>query len=267
MTADEVSGATPIPDGWKICRLGPLTSMGPQEARSTPYRFRGQDYPCASNRHWSYDPSPGAEMDKLAQLGRIRPSGRSLASVLLFDDNPMSDLDNVWLDTGTGSFTEEQVYVVQTANKVVQRCVLMTTDPGDLVLDPTCGSGTTAVVAEQWGRRWVTVDTSRVALALARQRLMAARFPYYLLADSAEGRNKLGALGNADLPPTQVGEDIRQGFVYKRVPHVTLKSIATNPDLVGGMSGAEVDAAIARHAELESLFDRPYEDKKKIRVA
>jgi adenine-specific DNA-methyltransferase len=113
-------------------------------------------------------PKPGEEMDKLARIGRLRLGGDGLRSVLLLDDNPTTPLDNIWLDTGTGSFTEPQVYVVQTANKVIQRCILMATDPGDLVLDPTCGSGTTAYVAEQWGRRWITIDTSRVALALAR---------------------------------------------------------------------------------------------------
>src|SRR5438445_621605 len=137
-------------------------------------------------------------------------------------------------DTQTGAFTEEKVYVVQTSTKVIQRCILMTTDPGDLVLDPTCGSGTTAYVEEQWGRRWITIDTSRVALALARTRLMAARFPYYLLADSPEGRKKEREVTGQALATSAAGgfeQDIRKGFVYKRVPHVTLKSIANNPDI------------------------------------
>lgn len=206
-------------------------------------------------------------MDRLGALKRVRISGKSLASVLLYRDNPMSDLDNVWLDTGTGSFTDDQVYVVQTANKVVQRCLLMTTDPGDLVLDPTSGSGTNAYVAEQWGRRWITIDTSRVALALARQRLMGARFPYYLLADSADGRAKESQLSAMPFPPAENGNDIRHGFVYERVQHITLKSIATNPDIVEGMSREEIEAAIRRHAEFELLYDKPYEDKKKVRVS
>src|SRR3546814_1574956 len=108
--------------------------------------------------------------------------------------------------------------------------MLMCTDPGDLVLDPTWWSGTTAFVAEQWGRRWITIDTSRVALALARQRLMGARFPYYLLVDSAEGRAKESALSATPLPPATPTGDIRHGFVYERVQHITLKSIANNPD-------------------------------------
>jgi adenine-specific DNA-methyltransferase len=145
--------------------------------------------------------------------------------------------------------------------------MLMTTDPGDLVLDPTCGSGTTAYVAEQWGRRWITIDTSRVALALARTRLMTAKFPYYLLADSAEGAQKEAEL--AGHPPATTNghtNDVRRGFVYKRVPHITLKSIAQNPDIREGMSRDEIDAAIARHSESELLVDQPYTDGKKVRV-
>ena len=161
----------------------------------------------------------------------------------------------------------DKIYVVQTNTKVIERCMLMTTDPGDLVLDPTCGSGTTAYVAEQWGRRWITIDTSRVALALARQRLMGARFPYYLLADSAEGREKESELSGTPLPPAEVTNDIRHGFVYERVQHITLKSIANNPDIKEGMSREEIDAAIRRHAEFELLYDKPYEDKKKVRVS
>ena len=142
----------------------------------------------------------------------------------------------------------------------------MTTDPGDLVLDPTCGSGTTAYVAEQWGRRWITIDTSRVALALARTRLMAAKYPYYLIADTPEGQRREADLTGA--PPIGSTEgDIRKGFVYERVPHVTLKSIAQNPEIREGMARAEIDAAIARNADTEILFDRPYLDNKIVRVA
>jgi adenine-specific DNA-methyltransferase len=142
----------------------------------------------------------------------------------------------------------------------------MTTDPGDLVLDPTCGSGTTAHVAEQWGRRWITIDTSRVALALARTRLMAARFPYYLLADSPEGVTKEAELTGHFPAERKTDGDIKKGFVYKRVPHVTLKSIANNPDIKEGMTREQIDAAIARHADTETLYDQPYEDNKRIRV-
>jgi len=231
MTPQQLSGAASIPDGWRIGRPGPTTSQGPQAKRSGSYRFRGRDYPCSSGRHWSYDPSEGAEMDRLARLNRIRSAGVGLATALLADDNPSTVVDNIWLDTGTGSFTEDQVYVVQTAQKAVQRCILMTTDPGDLVLDPTCGSGTTAYVAEQWGRRWITIDTSRVALALARARIMGARYPWYLLADSREGQIKEGEVTRSVPADAPTYGRIRQGFVYKRVPHITLKSIANNAEI------------------------------------
>jgi len=143
----------------------------------------------------------------------------------------------------------------------------MPTDPGDLVLDLTCGSGTTAYVAEQWGRRWITVDTSRVALALARTRLMGAKYPYFLLADSPEGVNKEAEVTGKIPPEYKTDGDIRRGFVYKRVPHVTLKSIANNPDIKEGMTREEIDAAVQRHADTEMLFDKPYEDNKRIRVS
>jgi adenine-specific DNA-methyltransferase len=142
----------------------------------------------------------------------------------------------------------------------------MTTDPGDLVLDPTCGSGTAAYVAEQWGRRWITIDTSRVALALARTRLMAAKFPYYFLADSPEGIKKQAEITGRTPPLYKTEGDIRKGFVYKRVPHVTLKSIANNPDIKEGMTRQEIEAAIARYAETETIYDQPYKDDKRIRV-
>jgi adenine-specific DNA-methyltransferase len=167
----------------------------------------------------------------------------------------------------------DKVYVVQTSVKIAERAIIMTTDPGDLVLDPTCGSGTTAHVAEQWGRRWITCDTSRVALALARTRLMAAKYPYYYLADNypqitpnstdADIKDNLRKSAKSTDNPLA---DIKKGFVYKRVPHVTLKSIANNPDIHEGMTRTEIDAAIARHAESETLFDQPYEDNKRVRV-
>ena len=161
---------------------------------------------------------------------------------------------------------QDLVYVVQTNTKIVERCLLMTTDTGDLVLDPTCGGGTTAYVAEQWGRRWITIDTSRVAIALARTRLMAARFPYYLLADSTEGIKKESELTGRIPPEYKIEGDIKKGFVYKKVPHVTLKSIANNPDIKEGMTRQEINTVIARYAETETLYDQPYEDNKRIRV-
>ena len=143
----------------------------------------------------------------------------------------------------------------------------MTTDPGDLVLDPTCGSGTTAAVAEKWGRRWITTDTSRVATALARTRLMAARHPAFLLVDTPEGERKESELTGRAPTGESAGRNVRKGFVYRRVPHVTLKSIAQNPEIREGMSREEIDDAITRHSEQELLLDQPYENPKAVRVA
>ena len=206
-------------------------------------------------------------MDRLVAAQRVMPVGKTLTYVRYFDDFPAFPFSNLWDDTVTSGFSDPKVYVVQTNAKVIERCLLMCTDPGDLVLDPTCGSGTTAYVAEQWGRRWITIDTSRVALALARQRVMGARFPYYIKADSPEGRAKEQEITGKLLPPAETRGDIKQGFVYERVQHITLKSIANNPDIVEGMSREEIDAAIKRHADFEVLYDRPYEDRGKVRVA
>ncbi len=226
--------------------------------------------------------------------------------------------DNVWNDTIIGSFSQK-TYVVQTGAKIISRCILMATDPGDLVLDPTCGSGTTAYVAEQWGRRWITVDTSRVSLALARTRIMGARYPYYLLADSKNGLDKEAEITHTVPSTKSTREDIQQGFVYERVPHIMLKSIANNVEIdviwdkyqerleplrenlnkqlkqnwqeweiprntddewsaeakilhkdwwdnrIARQKG--IDASIAAKADFEYLYDKPYEDKKKVRVA
>ena len=152
--------------------------------------------------------------------------------VRFMDDLGVFPLVNSWSDTvGQNQFAGSKTYVVQTAIPVPQRCILMTTDPGDLVLDPTCGSGTSAYVAEQWGRRWITIDTSRVALALARMRIMGARYPYYLLADSPEGRAKEAQLSRKDTLDSATYGDVRQGFVYERVPHITLGDIANNAEI------------------------------------
>jgi adenine-specific DNA-methyltransferase len=206
-------------------------------------------------------------MEILKDAGRLIASGNTLGFLRYLDDFPAFPLTNLWDDTTTAGFGDPKLYVVQTNTKIIQRCMLMCTDPGDLVLDPTCGSGTTAYVAEQWGRRWIIIDTSRVALALARQRLMGARFPWYLLADSMEGRRREGELSGLSLPPAEVTNDIRHGFVYERVQHVTLKSIANNPDIRGGMSRNQIDAAIRRHTEYELLYDKPCEDGKRVRVS
>jgi adenine-specific DNA-methyltransferase len=208
----------------QIYRIDQLTSQ--TQAATTKYsaHFEGESYP-VGKRQWA---TPPRGMDRLQKARRVIVSGSSLAYVRLLSDYVAVPLRNIWMDTGTGSFTDPKVYVVQSGTKAVQRCILMATDPGDLVLDPTCGSGTTAYVAEQWGRRWITIDTSRVALALARTRLMAARYPWYLLADSREGHTKEAELTRRVPADTLTHNDLRQGFVYERVPHITLKSIANN---------------------------------------
>ncbi len=202
-------------------------------------------------------------MNRLVAAGRVKPSGSTLRYVRHVDDFPVVPLNDRWDSVQLGT---SLTYVVETSTKVIERCLLATTDPGDLVLDPTCGSGTTAYVSEQWGRRWITCDTSRVALALARTRLMSAKYLYYLLADSPDGVKKEAELTGKMPPEYRTDNDIRKGFVYKHVPHVTLKSIANNPDIKDGMMRDEIDAAIARHAETETLYDQPYEDNKRIRV-
>jgi adenine-specific DNA-methyltransferase len=258
-----------LPSGSRVLRYQILTSQGLGRAKGEgaaswfPVTLGGRDYRPSLQARWKTNE---AGMTRLLNANRIAPVGNSLNYVRYHDDFPAYPLNNIWDDTQSGSGMDK-LYVVQTNSKVIQRCVLMTTDPGDLVLDPTCGSGATAHVAEQWGRRWITIDTSRVALALARQRIMGARHPYYLLADSDTGRLKESELSAAPFPPAEVRNDIRHGFVCERVKHVTLKSIANNPDIVEGMSRAEIDAAITRHAEFELLYDKPYEDKKRIRVA
>ena len=161
--------------------------------------------------------------------GRLIPRGESISYLRKLNGFPVVPSNNIWLDTRWGFDAQDKKYVVETNTKILVRTVLMSTDPGDLVLDPTCGSGATAFVAEQWGRRWITIDTSRVALALARTRLMSARYPYHLLADSPEGIKKEAEVTGQEPPNYATAKDIRKGFVYKRVPDVTLKSIANNP--------------------------------------
>jgi adenine-specific DNA-methyltransferase len=202
---------------------------------------------------------------RLINANRIELSGNTLNYVRYLSDFPAFPITNVWNDVGS-SVGGDKIYVVQTGIKIIERCLLMATDPGDLVLDPTCGSGTTAYVAEQWGRRWITCDTSRVALALARTRMMGAKYSYYLLADSPEGIKKEKELTGKVPPEYKTEADIKKGFVYKRVPHVTLKSIANNPDIKEGMTQQQIDGAIARHADTETLYDQPYEDNNRVRV-
>ena len=212
--------------------LGDMTSQHPSEIRSVEIEFRGEAFKPSETRQWAFDPSI---IQRLHMADRIvRFSDRQIRWKKYEFERARGKCNNVWSDTQFGAFTREKIYIVQTHKKVIERCILMATDPGDLVLDPTCGSGTTAYVAEQWGRRWITIDTSRVALALARARIMGARYPYYLLADSPEGKQKEAEVSGripANSSLTTSHYSLRLGFVYERVPHITLKSIANNAEI------------------------------------
>ena len=290
-----------------------LTGGGTFATQIFPFEHRGKKYKPGSNNSWK---TAFQGMKRLQLADRILVAKSQIRYGRRQTDFGYTTLTNLWEDTGGAS---GRVYVVQTAAKIIQRCILMATDPGDLVLDPTCGSGTTAFVAEQWGRRWITMDTSRVALALARTRIMAARYPWYMLADSKEGRAKEAVLTKQIPGDSPVHHDIRQGFVYHRVPHITLKSIANNmliddiwekwhevlEPLRAALNSAcgetweewqiprelpatapasaqephagwwetsmarqqEIDASIAARADVEYLYDKPYQDNARVRVA
>ena len=298
----------------RVFQLVSLESAG-SAGQDTPFEFEGTIYRPTRNRHWSL--TWPDSMEALKKTGRIISSGNKIRWKYYIDDYPLKVMSEVWSDTS--GFNRDQAYVVETRPKIVQRCILMTTDPGDLVLDPTCGSGTTAYVAEQWGRRWITIDTSRVALALARARIMGARYPWYLLADSPEGQLKEAEITRRVPSQAPTYGDIRQGFVYQRVPHITLKSIANNAEIdviqekwqetleplrarLNQSLGEtwqeweipreaaedwstdtktahtawweariarqrEIDASIAAKADTEYLYDKPYEDKRRVRVS
>jgi len=322
LTSDERDGVAQMPVDGRVYRQDNLTSQslgrdkGEGAASWFPVSAEGREFrPSLSNR-WKTN-SQG--MNRLVCASRVEPRGTSLSYVRFIDDFAAISANNIWEDVKFSSRSEDKSYIVQTASRMVQRCLLMTTDPGDLVLDPTCGSGTTATVAEQWGRRWITIDTSRVALALARARVMGARFQSYLLADSRDGQRKEAEITRTVPSSAPTFGNVRHGFVYERVPHVTLKSIANNAEIdviwetwqlkleplraslnttlkkqweqweiprdadakwpaAAKDSHAkwweariarqrEIDASIAAKADTEYLFDKPYEDKKKVRVA
>jgi adenine-specific DNA-methyltransferase len=305
-----------VPDGARYFRDQGMTSRTAASTTSYSYSYKGKIYKPNSGG-WR---TSERGMERADRSDRLLQTGKTLSYRKYYDDFSAIAVDNFWSDVSGGvtSRADPKVYVVQTGTNVVQRCILMTTDPGDLVLDPTCGSGTTAYVAEQWGRRWITMDTSRVALALARARIMGARYPWYLLADSREGQMKEGEVTRSVPADTPTYRRLRQGFVYKRVPHITLKSIANNAeidtiwesyqekleplrqainatlstdwqeweiprDLPAQQSAAaephaawwrariarqkEIDASIAAKADTEYLYDQPYEDKSRVRVA
>ena len=239
-----------------------LVSAGRTESCVFEFEYRGQTFFPPSRKSWKTTPEG---MKRLIDLGRVEVPKRTPRYVFYADDYPVQELPNVWSDTAGA---RDKRYVVETSTKVVDRAILMTSDPGDLVLDPTCGSGTTAYVAELRGRRWITIDTSRVAVALARQRLMGASYPYFVLADTPEGAEAEAkeAGVKAQLAANWSG-DLRRGFVHRRVPHITMGSITNNPDISVGMSGEEIDAAIRRHASPEVLYDEPYVDNSRVRVS
>ncbi|NCC36546.1 MAG: site-specific DNA-methyltransferase, partial [Chloroflexia bacterium] len=242
MKREEQENPNTITDEMRIYTQDNIVSQRPPG--DFPVEFEGQTYKPLTG-YWK---TGVAGMSKLLKAGRIEKRGRMLRYVRYIDDFPVRPIANFWTDVRFSSRVEDKTYVVQTASKVVSRCILMSTDPGDLVLDPTCGSGTTAYVAEQWGRRWITIDTSRVALALARARIMGARYPYYLLADSPAGQLKEAEITRTAPSSQPTRGDIRHGFVYERVPHITLKSIANN---------AEIDVIWAKWEEtLAPLRDR-----------
>lgn len=325
LSKDQAQGKEAIPDGWKVYFRDNLTSQSMGRAKGEgaaswfPVELDGRSYKPSMSVRWKTNEQG---MDRLLKAGRIEASGTgNLGYVRYLDDFPAYELSDMWTDTvGQNQFGGEKVYVVQTGLTVVQRCVLMSTDPGDLVLDPTCGSGTTAYVAEQWGRRWITIDTSRVSLALARSRIMGARYPYYYLSDSPEGREKEQDVTGKIQSETPTHGDIRQGFVYERAPHIMLSSISSNAEIdviwenyqerlellraqlneelgesweeweipreYEGKEWSpealtlhhdwwqlriarqeEIDKSIAQKADVEMLYDRPYEDSSKVRVA
>ncbi|MDP2825271.1 MAG: site-specific DNA-methyltransferase, partial [Sulfuritalea sp.] len=293
-----------------------LTSQGASSSEQL-FPFAGREWTAPKGLHWK---TTVEGLIRTAKAERIVEEGASVRYIRCLDDFAATPRTNLWLDIGgVQSRTDPKIYVVQTATEAVQRCVLMTTDPGDLVLDPTCGSGTTAYVAEQWGRRWITIDTSRVALALARARIMGARYPYYLLADSKDGQFKEAEVSRGAPSTKPTYGNLRHGFVYERVPHITLKSIANNAEIdviwdkfqerleplreqLNSAAGKqwqeweipreaeakwaeaakklhadwwqqriarqkEIDASIAAKADSEYLYDKPFDDKKKVRVA
>jgi adenine-specific DNA-methyltransferase len=315
LTSKEIDDHATLPTEARVYQLSALYPTGSFATGVYTFPFQGRAFDPPAGRSWK---SPIHGMKRLEYANRIEPyaGGKTIRYRLFLDDYPVSPIHNIWLDTAPAA---DKQYVVQTGTKAVQRCILMTTDPGDLVLDPTCGSGTTAYVAEQWGRRWITIDTSRVALALARARIMGARYPYYMLADSRDGQQKEAEVTRTAPSSQATRGDIRHGFVYERVPHITLKSIANNTeiDVIWDKYQAslehlrdqlnkalnknweewelprdaddkwqekaknihaqwweqriarqkEIDASISSKAEFEYLYDRPYDDKKKVRVA
>ncbi|MBS1684463.1 MAG: site-specific DNA-methyltransferase [Bacteroidetes bacterium] len=251
MTGEEISNHKLLPKGADPVRYVAMHPIGFDPKRVFPIEINGRVFLPPKGKSWKSDPDG---IDRLKTLKRIEPynDGKTLNYILKLSDYPISPLSSLWSETSAPVNIQ---YVVETNTNVIQRCILMTTDPGDLVLDPTCGGGTSAYVAEQWGRRWITIDTSRIALNIAKQRLMTAVFPYYYLYDEVNSEYLFDKDSNKYKVKLKYNgknghSDIRNGFVYEKVPHITLKSLANDEP-----------------AEDETLYDKPYEDKKRIRVA
>jgi adenine-specific DNA-methyltransferase len=225
LTPDERNEPNLLPGKARVYALSKTNSAGAASSQQI-FLYQGNTFTPGRNAHWK---TALRGMDRLYKSDRLEARGGPPWFRKYHEDSPFKRMTNGWLDTSGKSV--ERWYVVQTESVVVRRCILMTSDPGDLIIDPTCGSGTSAIVAEELGRRWITIDTSRVALALARARIMGARYPYYLLADSEDGRRKEGEITGKVPAEGPTYGDIRQGFVYERVPHVTLKSIANNAEI------------------------------------
>ena len=243
-----------IEEGWRLVREDyPVVSQDPP-SEPQPFPFQGVTYEPPSGRHWSQKYPDGMQRLKIA--GRLRGTGRRLYAREYWTDSSIVPRNNLWAQLKGPA---DPRYVVETTPTVVQRCILMTTDCGDLVLDPTCGSGTTAYVAEQWGRRWITIDTSRVAVALARARIMGARYPYYILSDSRDGQIKEAEIAHKAPSNAPTYSAIRQGFVYERVPHITLKSIASNAEIDVVWEKFQLTLEPLR-AALNASLNRSYEE-------
>jgi adenine-specific DNA-methyltransferase len=249
LTTEERSNPKRIPTGARIYSLDNFTSQsvgrekGEGAACWFPIELGGKEYRPSMQSRWKTNEDG---VKKLLLAGRLEATAERIGYVRFLEDFPVFPINNLWADVGA-SFMADKVYVVQTVPRVVQRCILLTTDPSDIVMDPTCGSGTTAYVAEQWGRRWITCDTSRVALTVTKQRLMSSVFDYYELAHPEEG--------------------IGSGFRYRTVPHIMLRSITNNPEIREGMSEDQVESLIRKYADKEALHDQPYVDRERARVS
>lgn len=262
MTKIERENPDLLPEGAKIFVRDNLTSQSGSDIGRFEVEIQGRKFRPGSGV-WKTNKDG---MNRLIKSGRVIVGNSGINYLRYLDDFAAFPLNNVWTDATSG-FMSDKVYVVQSNSRIVERCVNMASDPGDLVLDPTCGSGTTAYVAERLGRRWITIDTSRVAFAIARTRLMTSKFPYFYLADSADGHAIESSMAGGNPVLQSFRGDVRKGFVCQRIPHITLKSIANNALLDNEYDQAKAKQIVEKFAEYEILLDQPIEDKNKVRVA